>query len=204
MRLPSGLARLFRPPPLTLAGRGLTLRAVEPGDYEGWLDATRASEARLRRWQPEWPPDHCDRSGFARRLALFDRDRRAGTGYAFHVWADGRIEGAIRLSDVSRGARRAGRLGYWIADRAAGRGLATEAVRTVCGFAFGPLGLLRVEAAYVPENHASGRVLAKAGFRREGLARGYLAVAGRREDHVLMARLADDAPPGDEARTKPG
>ena len=188
------LVRLGAPPPVEIHADGLVLRAPTRADHEGWLDATRSAEATLRTWQPRWPDDHLSRAAYRRRLALFDAERATGTGYAFHIWSDvagagERIEGAIRLSPVRGGAASSGRLGYWVADRAAGRGLATRAVEAVAAFAFERLRLARVEAAYVPGNAASARILEKAGFAREGLARAYVEIGGVRRDHVLTARL---------------
>ena len=197
------LLRLGTPPPLDLLTDGLLLRAPCRADYAGWLDATTSSEATLRRWQPRWPADHLTEAAFRRRLALFDAERATGSGYAFHLWAPdeaGRIEGAIRLSPVQGGARSAGRLGYWVADRAAGQGLATRAVDAVCAFAFERLGLARVEAAHVPGNAASARVLQKAGFAEEGRARAYVEIDGVRQDHILCARVDDG---GRAMRTRP-
>ncbi len=57
--------------------------------------------------------------------------------------------------------------------------------------AFDELGLHRVQAAVVPENTASARVLEKAGFREEGLARRYLFLDGQWKDHRMFARTAD-------------
>ena len=187
------ILRLATPPPsVELSAGQVSLRAPRAADYAGWRDATISSEATLRAWQPMWPADHLTRAAYRRRLALFDAERARGTGYAFHLWREGRIEGQIRLSPVARGARAAGRLGYWVADRAAGQGVATLAVEAVCAFAFERLRLVRVEAAYVEANAASARVLEKAGFVREGLARSYVEIAGVRRDHVLVARVRED------------
>ena len=64
------------------------------------------------------------------------------------------------------------------------------------GFAFGALKLHRVEAACVPTNHASRRVLEKAGFRHEGLARAYLKINGAWADHLLFGVIRDEFVPG--------
>ena len=71
----------------------------------------------------------------------------------------------------------------------------TEAVKLVSHFAFDTLRLHRIEAACIPDNARSIRVLEKAGFRREGLLRSYLRINGIWQDHYLYARIADD-PPG--------
>ncbi|RSS83430.1 N-acetyltransferase [Streptomyces sp. WAC05292] len=49
-----------------------------------------------------------------------------------------------------------------------GNGHATQAAQQVVAFAFTTAGLDRVEAMHHPDNPASGRVLAKAGFTRTG------------------------------------
>ena len=55
---------------------------------------------------------------------------------------------------------------YFIHPTCWGRGLATEIVSAALDLAFGELELARVSAFTRPENHASARVLRKAGFRR--------------------------------------
>ena len=69
----------------------------------------------------------------------------------------------------------------------------TEAVRAAVNFGFDALHLHRLEAATMPNNAASVRVLERNGFRREGFARRLLKINGTWEDHVLHALLFDDA-----------
>jgi ribosomal-protein-alanine N-acetyltransferase len=59
-------------------------------------------------------------------------------------------------------------------------------------FAFGTLRLHRLEAACIPNNVASVRLLEKTGFRREGFAREYLCINGVWQDHLLYALLRSD------------
>jgi ribosomal-protein-alanine N-acetyltransferase len=54
------------------------------------------------------------------------------------------------------------------------------------------LRLHRIEAACIPANVASVRLLEKTGFQREGFARQYLCIDGVWQDHLLFARLKDD------------
>ena len=65
------------------------------------------------------------------------------------------------------------------------RGYMTEALRCVIDFAFNRLRLHRIEANIMPRNHASRRVVEKLGFHYEGLARQYLQINGRWEDHAF-------------------
>ena len=52
--------------------------------------------------------------------------------------------------------------------------------------------LRRMEAACLPHNAASIRLLEKTGFEREGYAREYLCIDGRWQDHLLYALLRSD------------
>jgi ribosomal-protein-alanine N-acetyltransferase len=65
----------------------------------------------------------------------------------------------------------------------------TGAVRALVPFAFGSLRLHRLEAACIPSNAASIRLLENAGFVREGYAREYLCINGLWQDHLLFGRL---------------
>ena len=67
-----------------------------------------------------------------------------------------------------------------------------EALLLLLDYLFGSLGLHRVEAACLPHNAASRRLLEKIGFREEGCGRGYLRIAGQWQDHMLYGLLADD------------
>jgi len=41
----------------------------------------------------------------------------------------------------------------------------------------------------MPHNAASERVLFKLGFEKEGIARKYLKIAGKWEDHILTSKI---------------
>ena len=68
----------------------------------------------------------------------------------------------------------------------------TAGVRATIPFVFDTLRLHRLEAACLPRNEASIRLLERVGFSREGLARRYLKINGRWQDHVTFALLEDD------------
>ncbi|MFF7754742.1 GNAT family N-acetyltransferase [Streptomyces sp. NPDC007971] len=93
-------------------------------------------------------------------------EQQAGDCY-FHVLvgAGGDVLGRVNLVDVADGAAD---LGYRIAERAAGRGLATWAVREMCGLALGRYGLTVLRAATTLDNAASRAVLSRAGFTVTG------------------------------------
>jgi ribosomal-protein-alanine N-acetyltransferase len=102
------------------------------------------------------------------------------------------LVGRLQLSAISGPPFENAHLGYFVSERHNGRGYATEAVRQVVGLAFGEGELHRVQAAVIPRNTGSIRVLEKAGFREEGLALRYLKIAGIWEDHRLYAVTAEE------------
>jgi ribosomal-protein-alanine N-acetyltransferase len=70
-------------------------------------------------------------------------------------------------------------------------------VRAVVAYSFERLKLHRLEAACLPSNHGSRRVLEKSGFRHEGLARAYLKINGDWADHLLFGLVEDEFDRGD-------
>ena len=171
-----------------LEGERVRLRPPRGADFLEWSELRRASRAFLQPWEPTWPADDLTRAAFRRRLSIYARDLDLGQGYAFFVFrkSDDVLVGGINLRDVRRGVAQSGALGYWIGAPHARQGHTLDAVRTVAAFAFQRLGLHRLEAACLPENQASHRLLLKAGFEAEGRARAYLKINGRWADHLLF------------------
>jgi len=97
-----------------------------------------------------------------------------------------RIIGSISLSNIARGAFQSCHLGYGLDGRERNQGFMTEALRGVIEYAFGELGLHRIEANIMPRNGASLKVVEKLGFYHEGLAYKYLKINGIWEDHIHM------------------
>ncbi|MEQ7008702.1 GNAT family N-acetyltransferase [Actinopolymorpha sp. B17G11] len=88
-------------------------------------------------------------------------EQAAGLLY-FHVLVDnGEVLGRVNLVDVAEGSAE---LGYRIAEKAAGRGLATRAVHQVCAMAASEYGLTTLRARTTLDNAASRAVLARTGF----------------------------------------
>jgi len=119
------------------------------------------------------------------------RERIEGDALSFAILAGNRIAGTVTLSNIVRGPFQSATLGYWVAERLGGRGLATQAVQEVVAIAFEELRLHRLQAATLIDNVASQRVLEKNGFEPIGLARRYLRIAGDWRDHLLFQRTAD-------------
>jgi ribosomal-protein-alanine N-acetyltransferase len=188
-RLPSSAPAALEP-----RGNGLLLRAPQTGDYLPWAQLRERSRAYLTPWEPIWPSDDLTRAGFRRRLRRYAEDILADRAYPFLIFReeDGGLVGGITLANVRRGIVQAGTVGYWVGEPFAGRGYMTAALRLLLPTLFGELSLHRVEAACIPGNAASVRVLEKCGFVREGLARRYLCINGVWQDHLLFGMLHED------------
>jgi ribosomal-protein-alanine N-acetyltransferase len=177
-----------------ISGDHVLLRAPQMADYSEWSALREASREFLTPWEPTWPSDDLSRASYRRRIKRYTEDQRSDLAYPFFIFraADGVLVGGLTLANIRRGCAQAGSLGYWMGAAYAGQGYMTAAVRAVLPFAFGTLRLHRVEAACIPANTASIRLLEKSGFRREGFARQYLCIDGVWQDHLLYARLRSD------------
>lgn len=168
---------------LPIEGKKIYLRQVRPSDvdegYFAWLhdeEVTKYLEVRLR------PPTREGLLSYVRSmresgdtifLAIVDRDTNR------HV-------GNIKLGPINLFHRTAdiglliGEKGFW------GRGIATEAVRLVAGYAWQTLDLQKLTASCYGTNQGSVRAFQKAGFSREGVRRAQFLSEGRRVDQILM------------------
>jgi ribosomal-protein-alanine N-acetyltransferase len=164
------------------------IRAVRPEDAGELAALYRANRDFLAPFEPVRPPEFFTAEGQTARL----RRQLADDTHPFAILDDGSIAGTINLFGIVRDGPESGAIGYWVDGARNGRGLATAAVGEMLEFAFGDLGLHRVEAATLVENLPSQRVLEKNEFERIGLARGYLRIAGDWRDFFLFQRVADD------------
>jgi ribosomal-protein-alanine N-acetyltransferase len=180
--------------PAVVTGERLTLRSLEPGDAAAMLALYERNATFLQPWDPARPP------GFYTLSFQEDIIRTAQTaaandrGYMFGIVLNetGALVGRLTLSGIVRGAFQNAYLGYWLDEGCTGRGLMTEAVGLALRHGFQVLRLHRIQAATLPHNHASRRVLEKNGFRREGLAQRYLLIDGQWQDHVLFALTVEE------------
>jgi ribosomal-protein-alanine N-acetyltransferase len=186
----------FSEPLPSIAGDGVTLRTPQMTDFPEWAALREASRDFLTPWEPTWPSDDLTRSAFRRRIRRYTEDLRTDQGYAFLIFrhSDGVLVGGLTLANIRRGVAQAGSIGYWMGLPHIRQGYMTAAVRAVIPFAFATLRLHRLEAACIPTNAGSIRLLENSGFQREGYAREYLCINGIWQDHLLYARLKD-APP---------
>jgi ribosomal-protein-alanine N-acetyltransferase len=107
----------------------------------------------------------------------------------FAICQDKDLCGIISLKPQSDIHRASAELGYWVGEIFWGKGLATEAVRCICRYAFDDLGFVRLFAGVMEHNVASMRVLEKSGFSKEGILRKAILKNERYLDEHLYASI---------------
>lgn len=105
----------------------------------------------------------------------------------FHDDLPGSPIGKINYTQIFRGPLQACYLGYGLDGLFCRRGIMARALTLTNRVMFEQHNLHRIMANYLPENVASGRVLEKLGFVREGIAKDYLRINGVWRDHVLTS-----------------
>ena len=188
-------ARAVRHAPLELRGHRVLLCPLIEDDVPAWHEVRTRCAGWLLRWEPRpkgAPVPSEDRSSFAARCGIRERERHLGTGYGFGIFVGERFAGEVTLSSVQRGPFQSAFVGYWIDEDLAGMGLVPEAVVVTLRFAFEAISLHRVEISIIPRNHASRRVVEKLGIREEGIAQRFLEIDGVWEDHVRYAITAEE------------
>jgi ribosomal-protein-alanine N-acetyltransferase len=189
--------------PVRVAAGEIALRPVRLRDGSAWSRLRLRDEDYLRVWEPDAEGIWAERFTLMAWPVMCSGLRataRRGLALPFSITLDGQFAGQLTVGNVVRGSLRSAWVGYWVESGAAGGGVATGAVALAVDHAFGPVGLHRVEATVRPENAASLRVLAKLGFRDEGLLRRYLEVDGAWRDHRLLAVTRDEVGIGLVAR----
>jgi RimJ/RimL family protein N-acetyltransferase len=170
----------------TLAGERVKLRWLVPSDVGALHDVF--SNADVMRYWSRLPFTH---EGEARELlAAIERAFIAQTLFQWGIVLkdDDRVIGTCTLAQVDASNLRA-ELGYALGRAQWGQGLMGEALEVLLAFAFGDLGLRRLEADVDPNNARSVRTLERLGFQREGYLRERWFVGGEVQDAFLYGLL---------------
>lgn len=114
-----------------------------------------------------------------------------GLNQIFAIDVDGFAVGAIGVRPRDDVHALTAELGYWLGEEFWNRGIVTEAVGAVTGYAFNTLGMVRLYAEVFAWNEASMRVLEKAGFVKEGVLRKSAYKDRQIIDQVLFAKVRE-------------
>jgi len=176
---------------MTLHPPAVSLRRLRLEDEHAFLSAVARSTRLHQPWA--YPPDTSE--AFATYV------EESPQRVALAVVVDDGLAGIYTLSQIHHGSFRNAYLGYYAFEPLAGAGRMRAAMPLVFRFAFGELGLHRLQANVQPGNERSIALLRATGWREEGYARRYLKIGGRWRDHIMFAVLADEIGGGARRRS---
>ncbi|MFJ9863090.1 GNAT family N-acetyltransferase [Streptomyces sp. NPDC101165] len=175
-------------------GPRVGIRSFTFDDGPEFTARARESKDLHRPWL--FPPDTDE--GYATYAGPLIKDPNRA-GFLVCEKDSGHIAGFININNIVRGGFQCGALGYGAFAHAAGRGLMREGLDLVIGYAFGPLGLHRLEINVQPENTASVAMARGAGFRLEGFSPDMIFIDGAWRDHERWALTAEMRDPAETA-----
>lgn len=97
-----------------------------------------------------------------------------------------RVIGVLNFNGIIKGSFSSCFLSFRLDKDEVRNGYMTEAIKKGICIAFSDLGLHRIEANIMPNNQASIDLVEKLGFYNEGIAKKYLKIHGKWEDHIHM------------------
>lgn len=166
----------------------LTLRLPDRSEAEDVLNYTLSNRLFLSATEPVRPKCYYTHDFWDNQLYRNQEEALRGIAYRFFLFHGEHIVGVANLSNLRRGALQAANVGYALDEKAQGKGMMTEALRALIDYAFGELGLHRIMADHLPDNHRSAALLARLGFEIEGYAKDFLRMGdGQWHDHVRTA-----------------
>ena len=145
-------------------------------------------------WLPAYDEDSFDIESQKEKLRneLWHFEHKTGMKFWLFSIDDGensRILGDVSFSNISSEPFLSCFLGYKICESENGKGYAGEGIKAGVDYLFNELKLHRVEANIIPRNEKSIRVIEKLGFVNEGMAKKYLKINGKWEDHCHYVLL---------------
>ena len=167
-------------------------RPIDTPDADELVELLGRNREFLAPWEPARQPEFFTLAWQRAAISRLLREREQGVTVAHVIVDRDRVVGRVTLSNIVRGPFQSCNVGYWVSADANRHGHATAAVRQIARVAFRELGLHRIEAGTLVHNTGSQRVLERNGFGRIGIARAYLRIAGRWQDHLLYQLLDPD------------
>jgi [ribosomal protein S5]-alanine N-acetyltransferase len=181
---------------LMLSTPRLQLRPIQASDAEILLKAKQESWAELYKWNVGVVAEYeklnltFEQEFCAKRAEAFGKHERFNF-LAFTQTEEAFVGvGSLNWCDWANGLHM---LGYWVHSAHTGKGYATEIAQALVHHAFIDLKAFRLTSFHAAPNVASGRVLEKVGFKREGVWRQHHVVRGARMDEVHYGLLASEA-----------
>lgn len=168
---------------------GIYIRLLQIEDTEATLDLEKRNKDFFKHYTVLRDPDFYTYEKIKERIENGIIGAANDTLYAFGIFLSQTDEliGNIALSHISRGPAQSCMVGYTLDKKQNGKGYMTEAVKLAVAYGFQTLKLHRIEAGVMPHNTPSIKVLEKAGFHKEGIAKENVQINGKWQDHLILA-----------------
>lgn len=164
------------------------LRPPSLFDYGKWRLIREESRNFLTPWEPTWQIGEHTLKRYIRLIIIYSRRRRRDTQYSFFIFdRNDQLLGGINVFNIKRGISQSCTIGYWIGKKYSNKGYMTKALNILIDYLFNQYKINRIEAACLPSNNPSIKLLLRLGFSKEGYATDYLRINGCWEDHLLFA-----------------
>jgi [ribosomal protein S5]-alanine N-acetyltransferase len=154
-------------------------------------DYYQENRIHLSPWEPVRDEDYFEEEQIAIRLDGAFKSYREGQSVQLAALNKNHNEiiGVCNFTNIVHGPFQACFLGYSIGKKYEGQGFMFEILSAANAYMFREKGLHRIMANYIPSNKRSGKLLNRLGFEEEGLARSYLKINGKWEDHILTSLI---------------
>jgi len=165
------------------------IRPLALSDAIELLNLEKRNRAFFQNYSITHPENYWTLETHKELIEKWEENTKKEIEYRFGIFTinDDILIGTIGLFQVFRGPRESALLGYSLDQAHNGKGYTTEATKLVVNYAFEILKLHRIEAGVMPDNIGSIRVLEKAGFHKEGIAKKNVKINGSWEDHQMLA-----------------
>ena len=176
---------------LIIETKRTSLEILSPKDAKLMVNYLLANKAHLSSWEPIRESSYYTEDHWSKFLDETTNDFYSGLGYKFAALDKNRSEiiGICNFNNIVKGAFQASQLGYSVSEQYQSQGYMFEILGAAIEYIFNTVGLHRIMANYIPTNQRSEQLLKRLGFEREGLAKSYLKIAGKWQDHVLTSKL---------------
>ena len=150
------------------------------------------NKKHLAKWEPRRTLDYYSIEESRKRIDVNLQNFKLGTSISLVGFNKTKTEiiTLCTFSNIVYGVFQACNLGYSISEREQGKGLMFEMLESSISYLFNEYHLHRIMANYIPQNKRSEKLLLKLDFKKEGLAKSYLKIAGKWEDHILTSKIS--------------
>ncbi|MBS4172192.1 GNAT family protein [Bacillus sp. FJAT-49736] len=169
--------------------RGIYIKLLEVSDAEEMVKLENQNRDFFQLYTPLRDERFYTIEGQVERIQKYISQANQDSCFSFGIFLseNNHLIGNVTLSEIARGNYQSCWIGYYLDKKHNGKGYMTESVKLAVQFGFNELKLHRIEAGVMPHNKGSIKVLEKAGFHREGIAKENVKINGKWEDHLTLA-----------------